>query len=84
MVPTSNGNDGGEVWRKGSWDERELLADEFAEGHDGVAAFGEPTAGGFDGDLKYVEIDPINQKVVRRFGNTMGASGIGLNSSRMS
>jgi hypothetical protein len=31
-----------------------------------------------------VEIDAINQKVVKRFSNTMGPGGFGLNSSRMS
>ena len=47
--------------------------------------YGGPTPGGDpDGDLKYVEIDAINQKVVKRFANTMGPGGLGLNSSRMS
>ena len=89
MIPNGNGGALGtsqqEVWRRGSWDERELLGgDEFEDG--GLeGGYGGPTPGGDqDGDLKYVEIDAINQKVVKRFANTMGPGGLGLNSSRMS
>ena len=81
---TNNGStplDGGDVWRRGSWDERELLSNinEADEMHNEA----NPGGGFADGDLKYVEIDPINQKVVKRFASTIGG-GIGLNSSRMS
>jgi hypothetical protein len=89
MLPNGTGGALGssqqDVWRRGSWDERELLAGEEFE--DGIleGGYGGPTPGGDqDGDLKYVEIDAINQKVVKRFANTMGPGGIGLNSSRMS
>ena len=74
-----------EVWRRGSWDERELLGGDDIEDGGLEGGYGGPTpSGDQDGDLKYVEIDAINQRVVKRFSNTLGPGGFGLNSSRMS
>ena len=88
MITNGSGIQQKEVWRKGSWDERELLIGDVDE--DGEITgiqnnYGHPTPGeNQDRDFGYIEIDPINQKVVKRLGNTFGPSGIGLNSSRLS
>ncbi len=48
----------GEMWRHGSWDERDLL-ESFEEREDG-ALYGGPTSGANEEDFKYFEIDAIN------------------------